>query len=477
MNLPEILARIEKRLVATGLSASGASKAAGKSDAIRNLQRAVKENRRQGISTATLNALAPVLETTTVWLMAGAGSEVTSSEVSYPNAAETGSNKGNSGGFVRATYGGVVEAGSFREVGEFEDPDREPDYVPRDERFPRAAYFIFDVAGDSMNAADPAMRAGSRVIAIKLDNFRNRLALQSGDIVVIERTREDGALRERSVKELDLGEKETRFWPRSTNPRHQPIVVPKNFEADDATNVQVLGVVIDVMTKVRRALRPPNLCSPEVDVAYLDDLDWECAPPLSEAQNGFVGARTAMFSAVREYESALDLHDHAGALLREDFIRDRYWSWVTIACREGAFQIYHFVKALHFLGRYANDIPVDRSDALEIRRAVRTSAKAFPHAVRIRNAIGHIGETIGNRVEFDAHKLKADAVLAGGTPLQAGTLYSGISGPSYTVTHQGQVLSFEMTRIVSDVQRSICRMIAPVTSSRYFDDLDRDRRS
>ena len=250
MNLPEILQRIEKRLEATGLSASGASKAAGKSDAIRNLQRAVRENKRQGISTATLNALAPVLGTTTIWLMAGAGPEQPGAE---PESS-AGSRDPDIGanGFVRAMYGGIVEAGTYREIGEFADPDREPDFVPRDERFPRAAYFIFDVAGDSMNAAEPPMKAGSRVVAVRLDNFRNRLALQSGDIVVIERTREDGALRERSVKELELGEDETRFCPRSTNPRHQPIVVPKDFEADDATNVQVLGVVIDVMTKVRR---------------------------------------------------------------------------------------------------------------------------------------------------------------------------------------------------------------------------------
>ena len=123
--------------------------------------------------------------------------------------------------FVRASYGGVVEAGTFREVGEFDDPDRDPDYVPRDDRFPRAAYFIFDVAGDSMNAANPPMGPGSRVIAVKFDNFRNRLTLQSGDVVVIERTRDDGALRERSIKELELDDQETPVLPAFDEPPSQ----------------------------------------------------------------------------------------------------------------------------------------------------------------------------------------------------------------------------------------------------------------
>lgn len=71
MNLREILSRIETRLVATNQSADGASRAANKPDAIRNLRRAVKNNQRSGISTDTLAALAPVLETTPAWLVSG----------------------------------------------------------------------------------------------------------------------------------------------------------------------------------------------------------------------------------------------------------------------------------------------------------------------------------------------------------------------------------------------------------------------
>lgn len=71
MRLAEILGRIVRRLDATGMSANKASKLAGKPGAIKNLKAAVKSGNRQGISTATLDALAPVLGTSSQWLLTG----------------------------------------------------------------------------------------------------------------------------------------------------------------------------------------------------------------------------------------------------------------------------------------------------------------------------------------------------------------------------------------------------------------------
>lgn len=73
MQLQDVLTRIESRLEALGLSAHGASVAAKKPDAIRNLRRAVQNGERRGVTTETLRALAPVLQTTAAWLLEGAG--------------------------------------------------------------------------------------------------------------------------------------------------------------------------------------------------------------------------------------------------------------------------------------------------------------------------------------------------------------------------------------------------------------------
>ncbi len=76
MQLPDILMRIESRLKALGLSAHAASVAAGKPYAIRNIRRAAQSGNRQGVSTATIAALAPALQTSVGWLVTGQDGEI-----------------------------------------------------------------------------------------------------------------------------------------------------------------------------------------------------------------------------------------------------------------------------------------------------------------------------------------------------------------------------------------------------------------
>ncbi len=74
--LKDVLDSIEQRLTATGQSASAASQRAGLGkDAIRNIRRAVERDDRQGVSTNTIMALAPALQTTGSWLLEGIGAE------------------------------------------------------------------------------------------------------------------------------------------------------------------------------------------------------------------------------------------------------------------------------------------------------------------------------------------------------------------------------------------------------------------
>ena len=80
-DLADILRRIEERLAAVGLSATAAGRMAGKPDVIRNIRRATKSETRRGVSTATLAALAPVLQTTSRWLLTGEGEVEAGAEV------------------------------------------------------------------------------------------------------------------------------------------------------------------------------------------------------------------------------------------------------------------------------------------------------------------------------------------------------------------------------------------------------------
>lgn len=74
--LADVLRRIDIRLREVNLSSTAASRQAGLTeDAIRNMRRALASGGRQGVSTRTISALAPVLKTTTGWLLEGVGDE------------------------------------------------------------------------------------------------------------------------------------------------------------------------------------------------------------------------------------------------------------------------------------------------------------------------------------------------------------------------------------------------------------------
>jgi SOS-response transcriptional repressor LexA len=136
---------------------------------------------------------------------------------------------------------GMVEAGTFREVDEFGDLQPRRISVPRDERYPRARQFAFDVAGDSMNAAEPPITAGAVIVCVDFDDVNE--PIRDGMRVVVERTRDGGHLREWSVKEVRQYEDRVEFIPRSTNAKHRPIVVPRGNYEDEGTTVRILALV------------------------------------------------------------------------------------------------------------------------------------------------------------------------------------------------------------------------------------------
>ncbi|QOZ25316.1 phage repressor protein [Bradyrhizobium sp. CCBAU 51753] len=71
-----IIGRISRRLKALRMSENAASIAAGLSrDTIRSIRRNVENGKQRGVSTETLEKLAPVLRTSKAWLLTGDGEE------------------------------------------------------------------------------------------------------------------------------------------------------------------------------------------------------------------------------------------------------------------------------------------------------------------------------------------------------------------------------------------------------------------
>ncbi|WP_259671651.1 LexA family transcriptional regulator [Rhizobium sp. NZLR3b] len=146
--------------------------------------------------------------------------------------------------WVQARKAGIVAASLFREVDEFDQSEPEEITVPRDEKFPNARQLTFEVEGDSMNELRPRpILPGDTIVATAYEDIAHRVVLRDGMVVVVQRTRDGGHMREWSVKQIEIYEDRTEFHPRSSNPKHKPIVVQRQFDADDGVSVEVIGVV------------------------------------------------------------------------------------------------------------------------------------------------------------------------------------------------------------------------------------------
>jgi hypothetical protein len=150
-------------------------------------------------------------------------------------------------GMTVGRVAGVVEAGAFREVDEFDQSEPIEIMLPRDEKFPNARQLVFDCAGDSMNDLRPRpIFPGDRLVCLAYEDI-GHIELRSGMVVIVQRSRDGGHFREWSVKQIEVFPDRAEFHPRSTNPKHKPIIVERDDEADEGVTVEVIALVRRVM--------------------------------------------------------------------------------------------------------------------------------------------------------------------------------------------------------------------------------------
>ncbi len=154
-------------------------------------------------------------------------------------------------GLVAGRLAGTVEAGTFREVDEFDQSEPVEILLPRDEKFPNARQLVFDVGGDSLNDLRPRpILSGDRLVCLAYEDVAHEVELRDGMVVVVQRTRDGGHFREWSVKQIEIYNDRAEFHPRSSNPKHKPIVVHHDSEADDGISVEVIALVRRVMNEM-----------------------------------------------------------------------------------------------------------------------------------------------------------------------------------------------------------------------------------
>ena len=221
----KLLARIDDRLRALGLSERKASLKAGlKVDAIRVIRRGHHPR------VDTLVALAGALGVPAAYLLEAAAGTPLDQAKGAPIALEP------------VLVRGAVQAGVWRDGTEWDGDDWYAVTVPADRRFPGIDRFALEVRGQSMNRHYPD---GTIVICVRYGDI-GRGPDEGERVVCLRRSRQTGEF-EATIKEYRRDDKGRHvLWPRSSDPEfQQPIVLPGDTVpvggADDLPTVVTAG--------------------------------------------------------------------------------------------------------------------------------------------------------------------------------------------------------------------------------------------
>jgi transcriptional regulator with XRE-family HTH domain len=133
---------------------------------------------------------------------------------------------------------GYVEAGAWLDISTAAFPEKEIQ-MPRDDRFMRARQFCLEVRGDSMNACKPIPILDGAILRC-VDFAESGIELRTGQIAIVERTRDGGHLVEATVKRVYILPDRIELRPESTNPAHKPLLWNEETERTGETRVTAI---------------------------------------------------------------------------------------------------------------------------------------------------------------------------------------------------------------------------------------------
>lgn len=217
----DLIDRIEERLVATGKTAEGASKDAGLGrEFIRTLKRRPETVPRAD----NLMALAQSLHTNIEYLLHATDDPTPIEEMRAVERRKLP---------IRFN----VAAGPFLEADYFQQEPLGWAAVEPDPRFPFPQW-LERVSGDSFDRKIPD---GALVLVV--DTKAMGYNPRNGDVVIATRIRNQGALMERTLKQIELTPTgEVELWPRSHNPRwSEPLTLTHR---DQDVTVEISALVL-----------------------------------------------------------------------------------------------------------------------------------------------------------------------------------------------------------------------------------------
>ena len=216
--------RLRQKRQDLGLSAEDLAARVGRSvSAVRN-----QENGTNGIPAPLAKKYASALGTTASWILYG---EDRAEAPSIPTLSDL-------------PIVGPIQAGAWLMIDE--TVQDEPIYFAAvaDRRYPHARQWLREVRGDSMNARGIAPGDLAHIV----DLVEAGININTGMIVEVTRSRDGGALREITLKEVEVTPNGVLLWPRSTNPRWtEPLTLDDRDGRD--TEVQVTGLLLQAIKR------------------------------------------------------------------------------------------------------------------------------------------------------------------------------------------------------------------------------------
>lgn len=137
---------------------------------------------------------------------------------------------------------GEVAAGLWLEADVFETERQEvSNFYGGDRRFPKSFQYLLRIRGESMNKI---AQDGDFILC--LDFMSAGIDIKSGDIVVVERTRDGGHTIERTAKRIAQHNGVVELRPESTDPRFQTAIIYSDLDpeaSEVSVKAKILGVI------------------------------------------------------------------------------------------------------------------------------------------------------------------------------------------------------------------------------------------
>jgi len=135
---------------------------------------------------------------------------------------------------------GEVAAGIWLEVDVFDEPRLEPIPTVLDARYPPESQFALIVRGPSINRT---AKDGAILLCVSMDSG---ISINDGDLVIVERTRAQGAMVETTAKFVKRRNGGYELWPHSTDPRYQEPLFINEDETDGDVSIGIKARVLSI---------------------------------------------------------------------------------------------------------------------------------------------------------------------------------------------------------------------------------------